>query len=191
MNRTFQSSKVANDLDEVIIGSLFEVTIIPHPSLSALPITLLKEQIKTLDGFDKFEAIPEPVYQTFGPGIRRAFPGVRVDNVIELNATFNVNLGGENGNEATTLLVLKKMKDRQFNRATGARGIKRDCVFTVIVRQFNKNNEIWRIATMENCLFGASGVTGIDGVNIEDDEPATLSCGFVSDKNKIEFASSF
>jgi hypothetical protein len=190
MIKTFNSSKVALDLDEPIVPSLFEIQIIPNASVSTLPVSILKEQIISVDGFDAFERIPEPVYQTFGPGIRRAFPGVRVDNVVELNISFNVNLGGKDGNEATTLLVLKKMKDKQYNRSTGERGLKKDCNWTMIVRQFNKNNVYWRIATMENCLFGASGITGLDGVNIEDDEPAKLSMSAVSDKNKLEFASS-
>lgn len=188
MIKHFNASKVANELAEPIIPSLFEATIIPHPSLAALPVDLLREEIKSVGGFDAFEKVPPPIQQVFGAGTRRLFPGVQIDNVIELNVTLNVNLRGEDGTEATTLITLKRMKDLQFNRANGNRGLKKDCVWQFIVTKYTKDDKIYCVATMQNCLFGESGVTGLDEVNIETDEAAVLNFTVQSDKNTIEWA---
>lgn len=187
--KRFEDSIVANELAEPVFPSLFEMTIIPHATLAALPVNILKQEVKSLSGFDKFEVVPEIVYQTFGNGTRRAFAGVVVDNVIELNVTVNLNLRGEDGTDATNLITLKRMKDLQFNRATGQRGIKKNHVFQVIVNRTTKDDLIWCTLTMQNCIFGASGVTGLDEVNIETDDAAVLSFTLVSDKNKAEYAS--
>jgi hypothetical protein len=80
------------------------------------------------------------------------------------------------------------MKDLQFNRATGKRGLKRNCVWTTIVTRFNKDGGIWYVATLENCMFGEGGITGLDEVNIESDDAAVLSCEIFSDKNYAEYA---
>lgn len=188
MIKKFADSTVANENAEPIFSSLFELTIIPHPTLAALPIEILKQEIKSLSGFDKFEAVPDTVYQTFGAGTRRAFAGIQVDNVVELNVSCNLNLRGDDGIDATNLITLKKMKDLQFNRATGVRGLKKNSVFQVIVNRTTKDDKIWCMLTMQNCLFGAGGITGLDEVNIESDDVATLSFTLVSDKNKAEYA---
>lgn len=190
MIQHYNASKVAGELAEPIIPSLFEVTIIPHASLAALPIDMLQEEIKSVSGFDAFEKVPALISQTFGAGTRRLFPGIQIDNVIELNITCNVNLRGDDGTNATNLLTLKRMKDLQFNRATGKRGTKSDCVWSMIVKRFNKDKSIWGIATMENCMFGEGGITGLDECNIETDEAAVLSFSVSSDKNMLELAAS-
>lgn len=189
MIKHFNASKVANELSEPIVPSLFELTVIPHPSLMALPVNFLKEEVKSVSGFDAFEKIPAPIQQVFGAGTRRLFPGIQIDNVIELNITINVNLRGDDGIHATNLLILKKMKDLQFNRSTGNRGLKKDCVWQMIVAQHTKDDKVWRVATMQNCMFGESGITGLDEVNIESDDAAVLSFTVMSDKNKLEIAS--
>lgn len=188
MIKKFTDSTVANELAEPVFPSLFELTIIPNEKIVGAPIELLKQEIKSISGFDKFEAVPDIVYQTFGPGTRRAFAGVQVDNVVELNVTCNLNLRGDDGTDATNLITLKRMKDLQFNRSTGQRGLKKDHIFTVIINRQTKDDKIWCVLTMEHCMFGASGITGLDEVNIESDDVATLSFTLVSDKNKAEYA---
>lgn len=188
MIQTYNASKVAGEMAEPIMPSLFEVTIVPPETLGALDVNLLKEEIKSVSGFDAFERVPALVSQTFGAGTRRLFPGIQVDNVVELNVTLNVNLRGDDGTNATNLVTLKRMKDLQFNRATGKRGNKRDCAWTMIVTRYNKDKSIWGVATMENCMFGESGITGLDEVNIESDDAAVLSFSVQSDKNMLELA---
>lgn len=188
MIQTYNASKVANELAEPIIPSLFKIRITPPDSLLALPVDILSEEIKSISGFDAFEKVPDLIYQTFGPGTRRQFPGVTVDNVVELSVTCNVNLRGDSGTHATNLLTLKKIKDLAYNRATGKRGTKAEACFTVTVSRFNKDWQVWNVYTMENCLFGASGITGLDECNIESDEAVTLSFTLISDKNKSELA---
>lgn len=188
MIQTYNASKVAGELAEPVISSLFDVTIIPHPSLAALDIALLQEEIKSVSGLDKFEQIPDTVAQQFGPGIQRLFPGMPIDNVIECNIACNLNLRGDDGTNATNLLTLKKMKDLQYNRATGKRGLKKNCIFTTIITRYNKDHSIWYVATLENCLFGANGITGLDEVNIDSSDAAVLSFTIKSDKNHAEYA---
>lgn len=188
MIKKFTDSTVADELAEPIFPSKFEVTIIPPTSLAALPVELLKQEIKSISGLDKFEAVPDIVYQTFGAGTRRAFAGVQVDNVIESNVTCNLNLRGEDGTDATNLITLKRMKDLQFNRATGERGLKKNHAFQVIINRQSKDDKIWCVITLENCMFGPSGITGLDEVNIESDDVAVLSFTLISDKNKAEYA---
>jgi hypothetical protein len=173
---------------EPIIPSLYEITIIPPASLVALDVQLLKEEVKSVSGFDAFERVPALISQTFGAGTRRLFPGVQVDNVVELNITMNVNLRGDDGTNATNLVTLKRMKDLQFNRASGRRGLKTEAVWSMIVSRYNKDHSIWGVATMEHCMFGESGITGLDECNIESDDAAVLNFTAISDKNKLELA---
>jgi hypothetical protein len=173
---------------EPIIPSLFEITIIPPASLAALDVQLLKDEVKSVSGLDAFEKVPALISQTFGAGTRRLFPGVQVDNVIEANVSLNVNLRGDDGTHATNLITLKRMKDLQFNRANGNRGLKKNCVGTMIVTRYNKDKSVWYVATLENCLFGEGGITGLDEVNIESDDAAVLSFTVSSDKNSAQYA---
>lgn len=188
MIKHYGASQVANENAEPIIPSLFHATIIPHPALGAAPVELLREEIKSVSGFDAFERVPALISQTFGAGTRRLFPGVQVDNVIELSITCNVNLRGEDGTEATNLITLKRMKDRQFNRAIGQRGLKKDAVWQMIVVKHTKDDQIYAVGTMQNCLFNESGITGLDECNIETDDAAVLSFTAISDKNKMQWA---
>lgn len=188
MIQHYNDSTVATGKHEPIIPSLFEATLIPPTTLSALEWELLRQEIKSVSGFDAFERVPALISQTFGAGTRRLFPGVQVDNVVELNITCNVNLMGDDGTNASILLMLKKLKDLQYNRATGHRGSKATCGFTLIVKRYNKDNTIWGIATMKNCMFGESGITGLDEVNIETDDAAVLSFSVSSDDNSIQYA---
>lgn len=188
MIQTYNASKVAGEMAEPIIPSLYEITIIPPASLVALDVQLLKEEVKSVSGFDAFERVPALISQTFGAGTRRLFPGVQVDNVVELNITMNVNLRGDDGTNATNLVTLKRMKDLQFNRASGRRGLKTETVWSMIVSRYNKDHSIWGVATMEHCMFGESGITGLDECNIESDDAAVLNFTAISDKNKLELA---
>jgi hypothetical protein len=188
MIQTYNASKVAGEMAEPIIPSLYEITIIPPASLVALDVQLLKEEVKSVSGFDAFERVPALISQTFGAGTRRLFPGVQVDNVVELNITMNVNLRGDDGTNATNLVTLKRMKDLQFNRASGRRGLKTEAVWSMIVSRYNKDHSIWGVATMEHCMFGESGITGLDECNIESDDAAVLNFTAISDKNKLELA---
>lgn len=188
MIQTYNASKVAGEMAEPIIPSLYEITIIPPASLVALDVQLLKEEVKSVSGFDAFERVPALISQTFGAGTRRLFPGVQVDNVVELNITMNVNLRGDDGTNATNLVTLKRMKDLQFNRASGRRGLKTEAVWSMIVSRYNKDQSIWGVATMEHCMFGESGITGLDECNIESDDAAVLNFTAISDKNKLELA---
>lgn len=188
---TFNDSKVANELSEPIVGSLFQVQIIPNPSvgLSSFVVEFTEQQIKTVSGFDAFERVPELIEQNYGQGAKGLYPGIILDQVIDLSFSANVNLRGDDGTNATTLIVLKKMKDKQYNRATGSRGLARDCVFTVIVRRITKDKKVWYTATCENCLFTADGVTGLDEVNIDSNEAADISFSIRSTKNKAQMVS--
>lgn len=188
MIQTYNASKVAGEMAEPIIPSLYEIAIIPPASLVALDVQLLKEEVKSVSGFDAFERVPALISQTFGAGTRRLFPGVQVDNVVELNITMNVNLRGDDGTNATNLVTLKRMKDLQFNRASGRRGLKTEAVWSMIVSRYNKDHSIWGVATMEHCMFGESGITGLDECNIESDDAAVLNFTAISDKNKLELA---
>lgn len=188
MIQTYNASKVAGEMAEPIIPSLYEITIIPPASLVALDVQLLKEEVKSVSGFDAFERVPALISQIFGAGTRRLFPGVQVDNVVELNITMNVNLRGDDGTNATNLVTLKRMKDLQFNRASGRRGLKTEAVWSMIVSRYNKDHSIWGVATMEHCMFGESGITGLDECNIESDDAAVLNFTAISDKNKLELA---
>lgn len=188
MINRFVDSIVANELAEPVIPSLFEIQIIPNPAtgITDFDISVAREQIKTLSGFDAFERAPALIEQSIGAGVKALFPGIQVDQTVEMSCTANLNLRGSDGTEATTLLVLKKMKDMQFNRATGTRALKKDCVFTVIVRRLTKDQKVWWKAEMTNCLFTDSGITGLDGLDLDSDEVSMLNFTWKSDKNYVQ-----
>lgn len=189
----YQDSKVANELAEPIISSQFRIQIIPNPKtvgLDSLTIDILQEQIKKISGFDAFEKVPETIEQTIGPGTKAHFPGVVIDQTIEMSAEFNVNLRGDDGTDATTFVALKRMKDKQYDRSTGVRGLLKDCAFTVIVYRLTKDGKVWWTATMENCLFQAQGIAGLDEVNLESNDAAVLQVAWKSPKSKVEIVSS-
>lgn len=189
---TYEDSQVANELAEPVVNSLFEIQIIPNPSVSlGVNVEFLQEQIKTVAGLDGFERMPELTEQMVGGGASGLFPGIVVNQVIDLAFTANVNLRGDEGTEATSMITLKRMKDKQYNRATGARGLAKDCVFTVVIRRLTKDKKIWYVATCENCLFTADGITGLDGLDISANEAVELGFNLRSTKNKIQYASGF
>lgn len=186
----YENNRTANELAEPIQASLFQATIFPNASVVGVDIELLQEEIKSISGLDAFEKVPVLVEQKTAGGVTRTATGVVVDNKVEATFNVNVNLRGEDGTHATNLITLKRMKDKQFNRATGERGLKKDCAFKVVINQHTKDDKIWRIITLENCMFGEGGITGLDEVNIETDDAAVLSFTVISDKNSVQYADS-
>jgi hypothetical protein len=188
----FSDSTVANELAEPVIPSLYEIQFIPNAAtgLTGVSVDIAREQIKSVSGMDAFERVPALIEQSLGGGAKALFPGVQVDTTVELGVTANLNLRGSAGTEATTLLVLKRMKDKQFNRATGTRGLAKDCVFTVIVRRLTKDRLVWWKAEMKNCLFTDAGITGLDNLDIESDEAAILNFSWRSSDNYAQLVSS-
>lgn len=188
LGMTYENNRTANELAEPIQASLFQLNIFPNASVVGVDIELLEEEVKSVSGLDAFERVPALVEQKTAGGVTRTGTGVVVDNKVEVNVTLNVNLRGQDGTHATNLITLKRMKDKQFNRATGERGLKKDAVFKMVINQHTKDHKIWRIITLENCLFGDGGITGLDEVNIESDDAAVLSFTVISDKNSVQYA---
>lgn len=188
----FTDSTVANELAEPVIPSLFEIQFIPNPATGLVDnaVTIARSQILSISGMDAFERSPALIEQQLGGGAKALFPGVQVDQTVEMGVTCNLNLRGASGTEATTLLVLKKMKDQQYNRATGARGTKRDSCFTVIIRRLTKDRLVWWKAEMKNCLFTDAGITGLDSLDLNSDEAAILNFSWISDNNFHQLVSS-
>lgn len=188
----FSDSQVANELAEPVIPSLYSFQFIPNPAtgLTDVSVSIANEQVKSISGLDAFERAPALIEQNLGGGTMALFPGVQVDTTVDIALTANLNLRGSEGLEATTLLVLKKMKDMQYNRATGTRGLKKDCVFTVIIRRLTKDRRTWWKAEMRNCLFTDAGITGLDNLDLDSDDAAILNFNWRSDDNFAQLVSS-
>lgn len=177
----FRNSHAAVNKWEVVNPAFFEVTLIP-PTLDGqqdeLTTQLLLEHIISLDGLDGINPSVGTVVQKFKQA-DRVYNGTPETTHLELNMTFSLNLNDANENYIYT--TLRKWKDKGFNPATGAYGLKKDYCGSMVIVEYNRDGSIWRKITCIN-VFPINQITGMGTRNIgSGNEANELSITFVAD----------
>ena len=178
-----KNSKVAQDIAEALTLNTFNMLITP-PSGIVAP-SWLSAEIKTIGGLDALDKLPEIVRQK-SRGHDRIFSGVFLDDTsLELTITINLNLHGNDANDAVIHKMFKSWARRQRNEDTGATSLKKDCVGSFLLQQTNKIGEIWRAVKGIRVLV--QEITGLDEAGLEAGEPVELTVTIVVEDKEISY----
>lgn len=151
----YNNSKAAVNNYEVVNGAQFECTIL-------LPFTdanqpLLIEHIMSIGGLDGINPSIGTVEQRYKQATR-SYAGKPDTTSIDLSFTFSLNLSDTHENYIYT--TLRKWKNMIFDPATGAEGLKRDYVGSLVIVEYDRDGSIWRKITFKN-VFPTGELTGI------------------------------
>lgn len=166
---------------EPVQQSLFEVTILPPAGVEGRQ--LLIQQVKSISGLaiNKEIGVQEQKFKF----VTRSFASQPDTTVVDVEITFELNLN--EANEAYTYKTLKQWYNLIYNANTGAMGLKKDYVGSIIVTQYNRAGDIFRTVTLEDC-FISSGIPFLEGGDYSDAAPQTLAITWRCDAFKEELA---
>ena len=152
---------------EPVQANLFEVTILPPAGVSDAPLML--QHINSISGLDLYKEVAA-VEQKYKFSTR-SYAGMPDSTTVDVTINFSLNL-----NEANQAYLYKSMRqwyNNQYDPQTGAMGLKKDYVGTVVVVQFNRAGDIYRTVTLEDC-FITSGLPFTNELSYETTEAQAL-----------------
>lgn len=168
-----KNSQAGRNNWEPVVDGLFKVTFIPPAGVPGAEI--LTEQCISLTGWKR--PGPENVQQQFQQA-RRNYASIDTDNTQTLTATFEMNL-----NDAYQNYVFDTMEawaNLINNPHTGARGLKKDYVGTIIVESYAVDGEIfWKRTLKHAFLTGDFDSIGQNDVSTAD--PVKFSVTIIAD----------
>ena len=140
---------------------------------------LLTEHVLTINGLDKLAEAPGVSQQKF-MGTSRSYINPRLDAThAEIEVTLSLNL-----REATDNYIYKLFKawaKLGYDITTGARHLKKDyCADFLKVSIANQSGDIYREVVFKDVMMNG-GPTGLNDLNYETSDAATLTVKFVSD----------
>jgi len=159
---------------EPVQGNLFEVTVLPPAGVSDAPLML--QHINSISGLDLYKEV-SAVEQKY-KFATRSFAGMPDGTAVDVTIGFSLNL-----NEANQAYLYKSMRqwyNMQYDPQSGAMGLKRDYVGTIVIVQFNRAGDIYRTVTLEDCTM-TSGLGFTNELSYESADPATLEVGWRCD----------
>jgi len=162
-----QTSKKGRNF-EPVQGNLFEVTILPPAGVAGQEFLL--QQVNTVAGLDGLAPGVEAVTQKY-KFADRSYAGMAAQTSVDLTINFSLNLN--DSNQAYIYKTLRQWYRAAYNPETGEMGLKKNYVGTIVVVQFNREGDIYRKVTLDDC-FITSGVNLVDGLDYADAEPRTL-----------------
>jgi hypothetical protein len=104
-----------------------------------------------------------------------------------IDVTVNFSLNLNDSNQAYVYKTLRQWYRSQYNPETGEMGLKKDYVGTIVVQQFNREGDVYRKVTLEDC-FITSGIGFTGSLDYSSPEPATLEITWRSDVFSEELA---
>ena len=146
---------MAGKLYEPVYLNQFEVLITPPASVTLANTRfkgegILTQQVKKISGL-AVDIQPGGVSSQFYKFAERRYAGgAPADTSVAFNVEFEVNL-----NEQNSMIVYKIMRqwaDLIYNPLTGAMGIKKDYVGSIVVSIFNKQGDVFRRITCKDCF---------------------------------------
>ena len=166
---------------EPVQANLFEVTILPPSGISDAPLML--QHINSISGLELYKGV-EAVAQKY-KFATRSFAGMPGETSVDITLNFSLNL-----NEANQAYLYKSMRqwyNKQYDPQTGAMGLKKDYVGTIVIVQFNRAGDIYRTVTLEDCLI-TSGLGFTNDLSYDSADPATLEVTWRCDVWKEDLA---
>lgn len=159
---------------EPVQSNLFEVTILPPAGVANAPLMI--QHINSIGGLDLYKEVAA-VEQKYKFS-QRSYAGMPDSTVVDVTINFSLNLN--EANQAYLYKTLRQWYNAQYNPQTGAMGLKKDYVGTIVIVQFNRAGDIYRTVTLEDC-FITSGLPFTNELNYETTEAASLEVGFRCD----------
>jgi len=159
---------------EPVQANLFEVTILPPAGVADAPLML--QHINSISGLNLYKEVAA-VEQKYKFS-QRSYAGMPDATTVDVTINFSLNLN--DANQAYLYKSLRNWYNKQFNPQTGAMGLKKDYVGTIVVVQFNRAGDIYRTVTLEDC-FITSGLPFTGDLSYETTEAQALEVAWRCD----------
>ena len=108
----------------------------------------------------------------------RSYAGMPGATAIDITITFSLNLN--DSNQAYLYKTLRQWYRAQYNPETGEMGLKKNYVGTIVIVQFNREGDIYRKVTLDDC-FITSGVNLLGELSYESADAVALEVGWKCD----------
>ena len=175
----FNKAKASKNLYEPVHQNLFEVTFLPPNGVSGAD--LLLEHVNTVGGLDGVNPAVEAIGQKYKFS-DRSYAGMPGQTFIDVAINFSLNL-----NEANQMYIYKTLRDwykKIYDPATGAMGLKKDYVGTLIIVMYDRQGNIHRKLTFLDC-FPTGNPATMDGLDYSAADPIAMDMTWKSN-NWIE-----
>jgi hypothetical protein len=152
----YNNSKAARNNYEPVFLNQFEVLITPPSAVTLANVrfngeSIMTQQVKSVTGSLAVDIQPAgPVTQYYKFAERRYAGGEPSTSDVQFSVAFEVNL--DENNSMTMYKILRQWSDLIYNPLTGAMGLKRDYVGQMVISIFNKQGDVFRRITLNNCF---------------------------------------
>jgi len=160
---------------EPVQANLFEVTILPPDGVAGQE--LLLQHVNTIGGLAALHKEVSAVTQKY-KFATRSFAGMVDDTSIDVTINFSLNLN--DSNQAYLYKTIRQWYRAQYNPETGEMGLKKNYVGTIVIVQFNREGDIFRKVTLDDC-FITSGISMTDTLDYSAPDPQVLEITWRSD----------
>jgi len=160
---------------EAVQANLFEVTILPPDGVTGQGMLL--QHINSISGLDTLHREVAAIEQKY-KFATRSFAGMPDGTAIDVTVNFTLNLN--DSNQAYLYKTIRQWYRSQYNPETGEMGLKKNYVGTIVIVQFNREGDIYRKVTLDDC-FITSGVGFTGELNYETADPQTLEITWRAD----------
>lgn len=153
---------------EPVQANLFEVTILPPAGVGGSEMLL--QHINSISGLAAIHKEVAAIEQKY-KFATRSFAGTPDGTAIDVTINFTLNLN--DSNQAYLYKTIRQWYRSQYNPETGEFGLKKNYVGTIVVVQFNREGDIFRKITLDDC-FITSGIGFTDALDYGTADPQTL-----------------
>ena len=151
----FTNSAAGVKLYEPVYLNQFEVLISPPASVTLANTRfrgegILTQQVKKISGLAVDIQPAGAASQFYKFAERRYAGGEPSTSDVQFSVAFEVNL--DDNNSMTMYKILRQWSDLIYNPLTGAMGLKRDYIGQMVISIFNKQGDVFRRITLNNCF---------------------------------------
>jgi hypothetical protein len=168
----YTNSQAAIQLYEPVYLNQFEVIINTPAGVQQLPglngELILTQQVKAISGMTVDIQPAGPVEQFYKFATRRYAGGEPSQTDMDLTMEFEVNLN--ESNSMTVYKTLRQWSDLIYNPLTGAMGLKRDYVGSMVISIFNKQGDVFRRIRIPVCFIS----TPIPALELDYDQGSNI-----------------
>jgi len=168
----YTNSQAAIQLYEPVYLNQFEVIINTPAGVQQLPglngELILTQQVKAISGMTVDIQPAGPVEQFYKFATRRYAGGEPSQTDMDLTMEFEVNLNETNS--MTVYKTLRQWSDLIYNPLTGAMGLKRDYVGSMVISIFNKQGDVFRRIRIPVCFIS----TPIPALELDYDQGSNI-----------------
>lgn len=169
----FNNSKAARNNYEPVFLNQFEVLINPPASIALANTrfngeSIMTQQVKSISALQVDLQPSAPVTQYYKFAERRYAGGEPSTSDVQFTMSFEVNLNDQNS--MVMYNILRQWSDLIYNPLTGAMGLKKDYVGSMVVSIFNKQGDVFRRINLSNCF----PVEAINAMNLSYDSGDAL-----------------